>query len=366
MRMMKTIGNWGAAAMLAALCLVPSSAFAADECQVDSDCGENFVCSFSTAPCPAMPPCDRADGESCPEPPACEPETVGYCQPAPPRSCETVADCEQGLVCVTYTYETCSGGDAPSCAPDSEGCPEPSEPSDPQCSTESEGYCLPPYLAPCEAAADCGEGFACKAQEICTCSGGRGVDLDSPEPGGVEGSGGEDSGDVPADDCTCEPGDVKYCELIQQECDSDADCAGDLICAEVPGANVPAPDDTCTSGPDGVTICEAAPSEDSDVPADSYCLPADFERWIGGGYPGGAQEDSAAHDSDPRLPGSGEADFDDGSRDIVGAEVDRGGAATGSDEDSGCGCASTQDSLPGSFAALLFALLGMAGLRRRA
>ena len=361
------MGSWAAAAMLATLCLTPASAFAEGECTTDSDCGEHFICSMSTAPCPAPMPCDSADGAECPEPVACEPQAVGYCQPAPPEACDSAADCDAGLVCVTYTYEICSGADAPSCAPTSESCPEPREQTDADCSTETEGICLPPYLAPCDAAADCGEGFECKAQEVCSCSGGSGgiiVEPGAPD-GGEEGSG-EGSSEVPIDDCSCEPGDVKYCDLIQQECDSDAECAGELVCAELPGGNVSSPDTTCATGPDGTTVCEDHDFAEDEADATSYCLPADLDRWIGGGgYPGGAQDDSANYEHGPYQPGGQGSSVDGDTRDVVATSVDRGNAALGGDADSGCGCASTQSSLPGSFAALVFALLGMVGLRCR-
>ncbi|TDP77595.1 MYXO-CTERM sorting domain-containing protein [Bradymonas sediminis] len=366
MRMRANIGRWCAAAALAAFCLAPGSAFAESECSVDSDCGENFVCNLSQAPCASPPPCDPGSGEECQDMPACEPETSGRCEPAPPESCETVADCEGGLVCVTYTYETCTGWAEPACDPSGESCPEPGPTPDPECTTETEGYCLPPYLAPCESASDCGEGFECNAPEICSCSGGGPTDPGAPAEGGDR-EGGEQPM-PPQEDCACEPGDVKYCELPEQECQTDADCAGELICAELPGGMSPAPDGTCTSTPDGETVCEEFESPEPQESV-SYCLPADFERWIGSGIPGHAGYGSAEDDAGA-PDGEGHSNGGEGDRDFVAADVDRGdapqsGGDAGQDMDDGCGCASTGNSLPGSFAALFFALMGMAGLRRR-
>lgn len=400
MRIGTEIGKWCAAAMLAAICLAPASAFAESECDTNADCGEGFVCETVSTPCAAPPPCDSVDGGECPEPPECDPEPEGQCRPAPPESCDTASDCDAGLVCVTYTYETCSGGVPTDCASSEggeESCPEPAE--EPECTTETEGSCLPPYLAPCDVAADCGSGgWTCEAAEVCTRSGGGpttgggsddsnpGEDIPSTDEGSDGSSGGEDGdrdepsepgdggatddGDHGApDDCSCEPGDVKYCDLPKQECDSDSDCAGDLKCMELPGGHATSPDTTCTNTPDGETICEDDGSTENEEPA-SYCLPADIERWRGSDVPGhyGASDDESHSGGSNGGDTPGNSSDDDG-RDVVAAEVDRGNGASadGGDatDDEGCGCASTSNSLPGSFAALFFALIGVAGFRRR-
>lgn len=354
MRAFRGLGQWVVAAMLAGLMWVPGAALAADDCQVDADCPEHFVCMMSTVPCPGVV-CDPASSEEC-EVPICDDESeVRTCVPAPPASCESASDCEAGLVCVTYLYETCDAG--PACNPPSAPGEEPdcaprNEPA--QCETESVGYCLPPYLAPCDAAADCGPGFECKAQEMCSCSG-----------SGPTIPGGGDAGQPPEPECSCEPTGQMYCELIKQACERDSDCAGDMACRSVPA---PPADSTCASTPDGGTSCEEPTGNDDPGEAGgSYCLPADLDRWIGGWDPGYDEQGSIETGGGAHGPGN------NGSP--IGSTVDRdnanppsSGAASDFDaSDRGCGCASSADAMPApsSLAALALLGLGVLGMRRR-
>ena len=53
--------------------------------------------------------------------PPCMTEERSYCVPGP---CSSDADCGDTMVCVTNTYEACSGGGTPACKP-GQDCPAP-------------------------------------------------------------------------------------------------------------------------------------------------------------------------------------------------------------------------------------------------
>ncbi len=326
---------------------LPSLAAAEDECSADADCPDGFVCESHQEPCPAI---DCADGQDCSN--ECDPATVKECVPEPPESCTAASDCDPDLVCVTVTYEACSGTDV-ACAP-GEDCDAGSTP-DASCTTETEGYCVPPYLAPCQVNADCGAGFTCEESEVCQCSGGgsTGSGGTSTDPDGSVDAGSSD------DNCSCSGTGEFYCELIEQECSADSDCAGDLICDELPWGSADGGDvEVCTSTPDGGTSCESdgADAGTSTEPT-KYCQPADIERWIGAAGAVRGDEDNA----------SGSGSSEDG-RELVSSDVDRGGSGSsgggGSSESAGCSSTGTGGAA-GSLGALLIAFLGLVGIRRR-
>ena len=232
------------------------------ECAVDSDCPANFICQTEeTGTCN-----DCAEGE-------CESECIttgySYCRPPPPTPCSADADCAGADVCVSYTYEACSGPVDIACSSDpGDG------PCDLECAVQTEAYCVPSYVAPCQADADCGAGFTCESNESCSCasSGSTGEGTDTYQTPNVEPS------------CSCEPTDGKYCRVIIVECGSDADCAQDLEC--VSGGNETTVDFDGTDSSGG-----ASPEPSERV---SYCLPPGFSYW--GGTNGGdevAQESGA-------------------------------------------------------------------------
>ncbi|QDG49548.1 hypothetical protein FIV42_01980 [Persicimonas caeni] len=348
MKRTETSGLLAVAALVVALG-VPALASAETECSTDADCGEGFVCETYEAPCAGA----CAPGEDCDT--SCESTTGSECVPAPPESCTSAADCDPDLVCVTVTYETCSGGDWATCEEGTD-CDAGTQ-ADASCTTETEGYCVPPYLAPCQVNADCGPGFTCEESEVCGCS-----------TGGSTGSGGSSDGDGSAyvdagsstddENCSCSGTGEFYCELIEQECTSDSECSGDMVCDTLPGEDY---DDggtveTCTSTPDGGMNCEtSSPDAGTSSESTKYCLPPDIERWIGAG---------GAVGSDDGYSQDGSSDEE---REAVSSSVDRGGAGSsdgGSSESAGC--SSTGDSGPvGALAALMLGFLGLVGLRRR-
>ncbi len=236
---------------------LPAFAQAPDsgECAANADCPDGYTCEvFEWGACPAC-----AEGEECPP---CEMGSDSVCIPPPPKQCSASSDCDGTDVCVTYTFESCSGETAPACDPNGTCDERPPEPS--TCETSSESYCVPAYAAPCQVAADCGGGFTCEAYDVCTCSGGgsTGEPGDGAPPEPVE------------DDCVCEASGENYCQLIEVECSSDADCAGELTCQEAysVGAGV-----VCPDGEE----CPDQPPEP--VETVSYCAP-DGYGYYGGGY----------------------------------------------------------------------------------
>ena len=184
------------------------------QCTSDSECAEGSICAVPTCLCVD----DDGDG-ACDD--ACE---AGFCtlaEPSPPPACAVDADCAEGDVCVTQQFTSCGGSEAP-CAPGDTNCDAPAPP--PDCVTETQSYCSPPYLQPCEVDADCGGGFACIPAETCVCSG-----TSSPDGG------------APAveDQCECTTGDTNLCVLIRTPCSVDTDCAQGLVCTDENVATAP-------------------------------------------------------------------------------------------------------------------------------
>ena len=334
---------------LSSLMLMTGTAYAAGECDTDTDCESYETCELVGEASCACPPGDA--GCDCPDTGTQE---FKECVPEPPPSCDTDADCSEDLLCVTRTYEECSGGGpVGTCTSSPDGgtiCEDvgTADVSE-SCETITEGYCVPPYLAPCQADADCGDGFTCEEYEVCECTG-----------GGSTGSGGDDdrtdAGEPPedtGDSCTCEPA-GKSCELVETECTSDADCTGDLTCQEYEDGDVVT--EPCVDEGDA-SSCESADTGSSTTT--KYCLPPDWERWAG-----------AAND----LGGGGSVDEDDrenyGDAGTTGGDIaDAGEQGAPSQDDSGSntegGCSSSGQHAPvGGLALALLGLLGVA-IRRR-
>lgn len=220
---------------------VAGQARAYEECDTDADCVDGFRCEVMEID--ACPDVVCPEGEECPEPDprTCETETFGMCVPAP---CTTDADCGEGLQCLAVTYENCPAVEP--CSPSGDcGEPEPSV----ECEEVVEYLCLPTFMAPCETAADCGEGFECREDEICGCSGG--IPADPEEP-------------APEPECTCEPTGDRYCAPIEVECTDDTACGAGWTCEIYGDAPVTCYDDPESDEP----VCEEPTLADHGV-----CLP---------------------------------------------------------------------------------------------
>jgi hypothetical protein len=344
---------WMVAAMVGCWAMAPMDAQARQpqsQCEANADCPSGYTCEIIGASTCAVP----EPGEGGMEPNCDDSFQYSICVPPPPAQCDPSllsADCDGNLVCVTYTYEECSGGGFVGCVcasndPDCD-CPEPppGRPGgDVSCQTTSQSYCVPPYLAPCEVSSDCGVGFTCEAREVCTatCSG------SDPSPGRPG------MGDEPAPGCevTCENSDAKYCKLVEQECSADSDCFSGFSCVS---NLLPPVSGDCAVSSDGDDECDdtPAPSESK-----SYCLPDGWERW--GGSPGGGidYESAVSHD------GSGPVRDAQPARNRTESPINL-GDDTGGAEASGCQVGGLGLGASGSGAGLLAILLSTIGWRRR-
>ena len=262
---------------------------AAFECMGNGSGGWESSCE-TDADCPGGMACEVVGGMStaCAAGEDCEPETTEFygCRAA---SCETDADCSGGTVCIMVEEDCEEVPVMMPCPPGEEDCDSMPEPE--PCEAKTVGHCAPKWAAPCDADADCGDGFACVAETIEVCSGGApttpaptpDVPKDGDDDAGDddEGSGEGSSGaPIPEEDpvepqCeTIETGN-NICEPKEVICNSDADCPDEWTCeidmiktASVdcpPGANC-LPEDT-----------EPAPV------TDGKCMPAGWQYWGGGG-----------------------------------------------------------------------------------
>jgi hypothetical protein len=314
------------AALVAAL-LVPGLAHA-QECASSADCPAGLSCQSSLQTVCSAAACSTTD-PVCPEP-TCVEQTVASCQPMP---CTADAACPAGMVCEAQVYEECSGGEA-ACAPNME-CPAP-EP--PVCNTVTgPSLCTPTWLLPCQAAADCGPGFACVPEESCACSGSVGV----PTPGAA-GS----AGFVPPDPtCTCTPTGVNRCEPAEVTCAADADCLAGWTCVETSSGDVScaAPDPAGAAG---------APACPPPAPAVKQCVPPYYQAVTYGGTVG-IDESTGGW---PLLTGTA------GGAPVVPPAAENSGTSDSSTDQQG-GCQMASGHAPAG--AWLLALIGLLAIGRR-
>ena len=243
-------------------------------------CAEGFVCEEVPVPCTTI---DVAcvEGEPC-EPVECEPTTESVCTPAP---CTTSDDCGPDLVCLETETVTCTDAECPP----GEEC----EAVEPQCETLTEGRCAPRWMAPCETAADCGEGFDCVEQESCSCSGSAPAPATDPD----EADGGSEP--VPAEEpeCVCEPTGEKSCEAQEIDCTSDAAaCPEGWTCIDNPNG-------MCTASTDGTTECF------TDGP-ERLCAPPYYDLAVGGGTYAAREAGGEVANADETLGGDSWQDAD--------------------------------------------------------
>ena len=293
-----------------------------DVCEVDADCGPGFVCTVIEEEICGAP---RWFGDDAP-PETCTTVEFRSCAPAP---CSTDADCTDDLVCLEVTYGQCSGGAA---CPPNESCPPP-EP--PMCTEHTEHYCGPRYAAPCTVAADCGEGFECLENSVCSCT-----DLIPDVPGS-----GADDQSTPPEPCECEGTGTFYCSPLEVECAADSDCPTDWKCEEEPIAVGP----TCVDDPNDPEPCTPPPPP---TPR-RLCVPP----YWGAGW-------AAASDGAPRpaLASMGGADTTE-QAEVTGLAPPSGAADTG--EPGACSAGSHQATKHGASLAVLGVALLLGAARRR-
>jgi len=363
-------GSWlGLVAGVVALgWAVPASA---QECADDAGCPKGFTCEVSESTACVDVACPEGD-DSCEAREAeCTVEEYRSCVSI---DCSADSDCADGMVCETIQHERCStpgapadpGGaePAPDDAPDSDDGADPAPPES-SCEVEERNYCVPRYVLPCEADADCGPGFTCAASEVCACSGGgsssgsstTGGSAGMPEPPDDAGDAerpaeplpeGEDDGvDGTDESCVCEPGPLS-CQLVITECAASSDCPSGMTCEDNP-------EGSCSVSSDGEEECVTDPEK--------ICLPPYIDLVGGSGIATDVEEDRGSS-------GSGEGPIDDPEDPQVGAPGetdDDGNAADGSDDGSasGGGCSVGAAGAPtGAWTSLALAL-GAAVLGRR-
>lgn len=352
-------------------------------CATDADCGAGFECAAQT---PMTTDCACPEGaDACDCTTGAEPVEYKACQP---KQCASNADCPTGLECASVK-EPCAA--TPPC-PAGEAC-EPVLP----CEPTTQSWCQPMWAGTCEADADCGSGFTCKAYEQCVCSGSGGsTGTGSAEPGSSGGSAGSEGGgsggaapppdgkppteevpggDVPVDDdgCTCAPSSDKYCEPVQKECAADAECPADWKCESFGMGSGGTSTSPATDGgapcPPGES-CEAAPPAPDASPVapveKKMCVPPYYTDWSNAG----ALPEAGPMGDDGSFANQTKGDDTAGPTDDsggTGAPTGTGGSASsGSGSSTSAGCTVDGTGRIGAGLPALL-LLGLAGLfsRRR-
>ena len=302
----------------------------AASCNSDAECVKGWSCQV-TGGSSCGSAC--APGEDCGTPPPCTDEVYKSCEPGP---CHADSDCADGMVCYAYTEADCA---PTACASNDPSCPAPS------CETKTESACVPRYLLPCTAAADCGSGFTCaQDQASCLCSG------DSAGGGTPSSDGGAPFPAVPnpAPDCTCEPSDTSHCAVVPVTCAANTDCIAGWTCEAIASS-------TDCAGPTPPPNAGG----DAGAPVPQPCAPSVVVKQCAPPYAalvGGSRGVSADLGvSTPSKGGSGE---NSGTGTPTAASDDAGAAS------STAGCSVAFGSRAGSASALLFAL-GLLGVSRR-
>jgi MYXO-CTERM domain-containing protein len=381
------------AAALATSLGASRAAEAQEQCG-ETECPKGYTCETSTLGCPLIA---CMEGDECKP---CEPAEYSWCAPAP---CETDADCGAHMKCAAIEQMDCGGATEPAvepCAADGE-CKVAAPDAPVECTSTTLHQCQPQWTLPCETAADCGEGFACKERESCWCSGSTGsvgsgvggstgtagassggaaaVDLPLPAEDRDIGTGTDEEGAAPEGDvaeapppdeqCGCEPSGEFACEVVETACAHDSDCPADWTCEDNPMGS-------CWIDSEGNSGC---------TPADpaKLCQPPYSRLGGGGGYAqttGGSTgtTDIALDDSGseaPKAAGPGTngsaASGDSGHADAVPADADEqvGAAEADASSDSnvaGGGCSvSSSAGHSGQLGLMLAAAMAALGLRRR-
>jgi MYXO-CTERM domain-containing protein len=238
----------------------------AQTCTTDADCAKGLSCQddgkvATTAPCLA------SDGGTECTPVVTTTPATKSCQAAP---CATDADCGTNMVCYHQPSTICTGSApvtvacAPNTACDAGAVPAP-EP--PVCTDIVTSTCAYRWEVPCNADADCGDGFTCQPMSYGSCSSGSGTATagtgTASSGSGVGGGTGsaETPTPVPPPDvvdagvatpvtCTEVTSYPGSCVANPVSCSADADCPSGWTCALVT---------TGTAVSDGTSTTPGAP-----------------------------------------------------------------------------------------------------------
>jgi len=229
---------------LAAVLLAAPAARAQKACKTTADCGKGFTCMLLT-----VQPADNGPGVACSNANPCpvvDPTPIdagttitGVCVAA---SCTTAADCGATMICRTQNQELCPGGATPACAPNTKcdaGAPVPTS-----CMTKTTSTCTYKWELPCNADAECGDGFTCAPSVSGCASGGSGSGTttgvsSSGSSGGSNASGAapaptDPTAPVPPDGtCTTTMSFPGSCTPKITSCNTTTDCPTAWTCVEV-------------------------------------------------------------------------------------------------------------------------------------
>jgi hypothetical protein len=300
----------------------------------DQTCPKNYECKAAPVACPDIA-CAPNDANC--TPPDCS-GTVDTCVALP---CASDAECADGMVCYTSTEQDCPT--APPCEK-GQACPQP---SDGACTTSSVSACVPKYMLPCAADADCGDGFTCEEEQACGCSGSAASG--SADSGSASGSGTPmadagtpmaDAGTPPPPDCSCQPSGTKACNLKPVACNADADCASGFTCGDNPNG-------VCAADANGASSCSADPAK--------ICLPP-YAKLVSNAHLSKDATDSSASSGTGNTAGSPVP--------VVPA-ASTPNSPEASDDGGGCSMVPVPNHLGTSLGFAALALAGLAGARRR-
>lgn len=271
----------------------------AETCQTDGDCGYGFTCVtqvYATCPCPP--------GGKCPV--SCADSERRVCEPS---VCTSDDECAENMVCNPEPARSaCPVGVATTCPP---GVPcEPPVVPIPEC-VDTVRYCTLRYRLPCQAAADCGPGFTCEEEELCSCratpvksgpsqitptrrplpaadGGTPAADASVPSPppsptqpplppsaadaGAPPDAGSAPVGDAAVPDCECHGSGRNVCKVIEVACQAASDCPESFACE----AAARAPLSCAATPPAGVDASVAPCHAQEPVDPAKHCVPPDY------------------------------------------------------------------------------------------
>ncbi len=174
---------------------LPDGIFA-DECTTDADCAAGLACRTQTwEECTAVVDTGEEYEEECVEVSA---------QVCSLKECTADSDCSGNTSCVVVYEDDCGDEVYPELPDTGGGGPrgldkEPCEPA-------IYSFCIPPFLEPCNADADCGPGFVCEPDLECE-STAEGENCQEIWPGS--------------------------CDVVEIPCTTDAQCGAGLVCEDV-------------------------------------------------------------------------------------------------------------------------------------